>query len=388
MEKIKRLFRKILRTILIWSTISALFVMHISAYIETINNPPNILVGNRTLYGDGLDFYAVAPYPFDYGTITDSTAPNLTEERKQQVIGLWQSRFYPDTFYKFSINVDIQQEDGTSLETGKLVTNGVTQWLNILPDDLFYSIDNTRVGVSQNAEFDIQPLLNDDYYSMFYDATSKTLSAIMYFPQSYFDEYPEKMQHVYIMMALGGNKVSGLRSEISIYQYTGTYAEGIYTDVLNQINQKLESLAGAGGGLTEEQVSAAVEEALQNHDESLKSEFDDLLNDADRKIKGELHGFQQSTERIYQSMSGITESLSYSGTNSVLTLPEARNPLANNALLWSRQTVDLAAAWLSLPQNLRNAISIVLSLLILVAVVKECIDIVRYLLGLGGAKDD
>lgn len=391
MEKIKRLFKKILRTILIWSAIAALLLLQINAsYIETILNPPNILLGTRIQSSSTQDNdnYHVYPYTFDYQGEISTEVHTIFQDAQNAVLGFWHSRLYADTFYKFVVNVEINQSNGEELETGKVVINNITQWLQIIPDELFMQIDSkyANMGVLQTATMLRQPLINDDYYTMFYDATSNQLSGIFYLPQSYFDLYPENQQHVYIMIGLGN--LLNVTTKITVSQYLGTTPDGVYTDILNQINNKLENLAASGGGLTEEQVSAAVEEALKNHDESQKNEFEEQLNNAQSQIYGELQDFQLAAANIYMSLTGVTNSLRYSGTDSILTLPEARNPLANNALLWSRQTVDLAGAWLSLPQTLRSAISVILSLLILLAVVKEVIDIIRWLLGIGGASDD
>lgn len=69
---------------------------------------------------------------------------------------------------------------------------------------------------------------------------------------------------------------------------------------------------------------------------------------------------------------------SYSGTDCVLTFPEARNPLTNNSLLWESHDIDIGQYYNRLPSVLTGAIRIILSCLIGFAVVDEVLRIIAY----------
>lgn len=382
MEKVKKI-------ILVILLISALTITVQAELLETINNPPNIMFGlQQHIYGTTPKWrFTVAPYPYDYGAIHTTQTEGQGFSGIGPVLLLWQSRYYADTYYKLTIKMEIHNSEGEELETGTLKVSNGTQFLTILEDSLFSSIDALQVGVSQRTEIDMQEFLDENMYSMFYDATSNMLSAIMYFPQSYFDANPEKQQHSYIMIKLGYPVVES-NTTYTIDQYSGANAEGIYTDVLKEISKKLEMMASASGGLTEEQVNQAIQDALNAHDQQLEQEVGSKLNQILEQIGGVTEPYKQAVDQITGTLANVSNIFAYSGTDAVLTLPAAVNPLAGNAVLWQAQQIDLGAAYNTMPSSLRILLQYALRAAVLLAVVNEVINIIKYaIIGRGDRVD-
>lgn len=373
--KIKRLIKKILRTILIWSTICLIAVVPVYAeFIVTTSNPPNYFVGQWW-----IDPYVTSKWQIKVNTYDEDQQPPYSgyvstaheNYTSQGVIGFWLSKLEPDTYYHFTMSLEF--EDSTGIETGNMLKSA-TQFMAIEPDQTFVRLPT----IGDNTSFPIDPLtpLPAQYYDMFYDKTSKILSAVFYIPETWAEENREAMMHSYIVISLGsnaktvGNTVVTGRKTIN--------AQGIYTDVLKDIRNYLSRLSEtAGTGLTQDQVTEAVEQALADHDQKQMEYADQVLGEGGALINEAVGQYITAVDDIRKSLSGISDALSYKGTDGVLVLPEARNPMSDNALLWPRQEIDLVAAWNGIPQALRTVVSIVLTLAILTSIIREVMDVLE-----------
>lgn len=384
--------KKIILFILIIGCLS----INANAYIlQTYYNPSNYLVGymDETYGGESDDpdapvqegyTYYLAAY---YNDNTNRVSPGIpTGINYVPVIMMWNSFFNPGTIYKFS--VDIEFEGLTEeLETG-IVSGGR---LSIMPADLFTGIIPENVGVTQVvtapslAEYELAepyPSLKK-YYHMFYDATQKKLSCIFMLPET----WSGSNFNNYIVCDLGSTFGSAtMSSTVQLVEYTGLTIKDNYTEILEQIRDKLDGLAG-GGGLTEEQINQAIQDALTAHDQMLEQEVDSKLDQIMEQITGIVSPYSEAADQINTAFDGLSDVFASTSTASVFKFPAGRMP--NGVVLWQEHNIDIGAAWLRVPAKFRAVVQIVCTFTILYAVIQEAIFVIRFIiLGRKGAEDD
>lgn len=376
MEKIKRLIKKILRTICIWWVLVLLMIPAYAA-LETNYTLSEIVTGYSYVDGSSTAYkYSYRLYKHDFNQL-----PIEIESRVAagyvDVVGFFISGLTSNAVYRFSIGL----ETDAQTETGEIVPD---KYINLrlyaadIIDELSYS-DPTSVTIPNGTT-----TITEDDYSLFYDATSKMLHGVMYISDTFAEEHPELMTHSYMLLCLGTTTVKA--NKITLTSYTGLKADGLYTEILNEISEKLESIAG-GGGLTEEQIDQAIQDALAAHDEQLRAEGQSKLDELMAEINTLVAPYASAANDITNALDGFSDVLNSTSTVSVLTLPEARNPLANNALLWPEYHIDMEAAWNQLPAVFRTAVTVTLTFVILYKLFDEVVFILKYII-IGSRRDE
>lgn len=301
------------------------------------------------------------------------------------LVGTWTSYIEYDTIYKFSMYLDF---DGLSeeLKTGMLDEAR----LAIMPSTYFADVDSANVGNQQvvaapeYSQYDIYT--TEKQYHIFYDAKRKQLSAIFTVPSTWAQERDVTNFNNFLIVELGYNYGTVTTSTVELVSYTGLTVKDNYTDILEEIRDKLETMAG-GGGLTEEQVNQAVQDALEAHDAQLEHEVGGKLDQILEQINGIVSPYSEAADQINTAFDGLSDVFSSTSTASVFKFPAGRMP--NGVLLWQEHSIDIGAAWLKIPAKFRSVVQIVCTFTILYAVIQEAIFVIRFIiLGRKGAQDD
>lgn len=362
--------------------ITVLFSLTINAnatFIRTSFNPPNIFGGAMDIVNSTTANYDLKIYPYNYGG--EKTFSTYSDS-SNMIIGLWHSIILPDTVYKYSIKLDMK-DNGTG-NTGTSVEN-VFQFFSIVNQNQFTGLNANNIGVSQTFQAPAVSPFPADYYSMFWDKTSSMLSVIFCIPESYYNSNVSNFQHCYLVTSLGTDRVTGISNDISLDEYTGVNIQGAYSDVLKEISNKLDM--AAGGGLTQEQINEAIQDALNAHDQQLEQEVDGKLEQIMEQINGIVSPYKDAADEINNAFDGLSDVFASSSTASVFKFPEGRMP--NGVLLWQEHNIDIGAAWNKLPAKFRSVVQIVCTFTILYIVIQEAVFVIRFIiLGRKGTTDD
>lgn len=375
METMKRLIKKILRTICIWWMLAA-FLINANALLEMSHTLSEVVIGNMEIgpFDDAEYRYSLQKRSLEQMPIT--IYPKRLETN---VVGFFTSTLQPETFCKFSIGLTTTQ----FTETGEIIPD---DYINIR---IFSNEDIGELEYSDYTTVDIPvgtSTLPTDCYSMFYDATSEMLSCVIYIPQNFAEENPNLLTHSYILVSLGFPESTTLSGRVDVTSYTGIKVDGVYTQILNDISSKLDSMSG--GGLTQEEINQAIQDALSAHDELLRNEGQSKLDELMEQLGSITEPYKQAVDQITGTLANVSNIFSYSGTDAVITLPAAVNPLAGNAVLWQAQQIDLGAAYNTLPSSLRTLLQYALRAAVLLAVLHEVINIIKYaIIGRGDRVD-
>lgn len=372
MAKLKFLIKKILRTICIWWVLAGLLISA-NALLLTSDQPQHYILGSYTDDSETLNL-SMKQYPSDWDGDIIFNYNEYDWGSEVAFYSFWVSRLYTNTYYTWGIPVDPL---GQNIETGNLYDTS-TQKIQLVLDTGLY-VDTTQINtLINNVTIDKESYvlqLPQEYYSMFYDATSKMLWCVMYLPDHYMTGMEAYMQHVYIMSSLGN--LVPTDAFTMIYGQTEINADGLYSNQLNEIISKLESMA-AGGGLTQEEVNEAIEDALAAHDEQLRDEGQSKLDQLIEQISSVTDPYRQAVDQITGTLENVSNIFAYSGTDAIITFPAAVNPLANNAVLWEAQEIDIGAAYTALPSSLRILLQYALRAAVLLAALHEVINIIKY----------
>ena len=360
--------------------------------LATTSNPSNILIGWREPSEPiGTSAYYLTPYFHD--NIDKVSSPIPVSPNNEPVVMVWNSYIEFDTVYKYSIKLDF--ENVTQIpETG--ILNDLNSYFFFAPADDFTEIVTENVGKMQEAKAKApgyySPKYNDGTinnrsYHCFWDKTQQLLSVIFLIDENWAIENGIKQFNNYLGMVLGTTYNAAVSaSQIELVSYTGLQVKGAYTDVLNEIAKKLETLAG-GGGLTEEQINEAIQDALTAHDEQLEHEVDGKLDQILEQINGIVSPYKDAADEINNAFDGLTDVFASSSTASVFKFPEGRMP--NGVLLWQEHNIDIGAAWNKLPAKFRSVVQIVCTFTILYIVIQEAVFVIRFIiLGRKGSADD
>jgi len=139
-------------------------------------------------------------------------------------------------------------------------------------------------------------------------------------------------------------------------------------DKLDEIIANLVSQAS--GGLSQEQVQAAVEQALNNHDSVQEQEGNRLFNSLKGKFDEITKPYTESMARINNVIKSYGTMLKSESKTAVLYFPAATNPITGDKL-WDRQSIDLAWYWNQLPVPLQYAVSTLLTVSIWLSIFNE-----------------
>lgn len=374
MEKVK----KIILVILLIATLA----LNVNAY----PNPPLVVAGNiyESNTASGIDYLTVKTY--DY---LEQVDVNFEDESASTLLAfnpflaIYQSSLYPNSINRLTITFDNQDIfDGTG-EVGDIANISLVDseiFGNLTVDPNYYQNITVPYG-------SLQKYYPADNREIFYDNTSKQLSILFYISEDYYNENMIDMLHTYIVVNFPVIRSWDYRTvSIDVESYTGVKTYGIYTDILNQIHDKMEGLTG--GGITKEEITEAIEDALNAHDQQLEQEVGSKLNQILEQIGGVTEPYKQAVDQITGTLANVSNIFAYSGTDAVLTLPAAVNPLAGNAVLWQAQQIDLGAAYNTMPSSLRILLQYALRAAVLLAVVNEVINIIKYaIIGRGDRVD-
>lgn len=240
------------------------------------------------------------------------------------VAGFLTSYIKPDTFYKITFEADITTNQNESLltETGIIKATN-TEWFNLIRKEAFINLEQNLNGTLKELTTTYQnSLMNDDYYTMFYDKTSNEFSVLFYIPYEYWTSHPELQQQVYLVSSFGTVNLTDVYLTFRIDEYSGLSARDNYTDVLNEISQKLDNIAAAGGGITEEQVKNAISEALEAEKQEASSGAQAGLDE----LAGALSGVTDDITQAQHAIESLGSALSYSGTSASITFPAMNVP--------------------------------------------------------------
>lgn len=385
MEKINNIIKKLLTTTLITITIVIILSLNVAAQLlYTSSNPAPYVLGNyysdNFITSDNQPCY-IQVYPYNYAGEMYSQA----FKGNRSFIGIWNSNIKYDTIYKITLDLNISKND--QLETG-LIPYQTDTFFGVVPAMFIYNkVNMDSYGRMQDItlnyfdeyalnQFDSTTNSTFPTYHMFYDATSQELSVIFCVLKD--AEYIKEIQMFdnYLWLQLGKNTFTGT-TRITLTEYSGLLSKDTYTDVLHEISDKLDNML-SGGGLTEEQVNQAVQDALTAHDNQLEQEVSGKLDLILEQISGITDPYKQAVDQITGALNNVSNIFAANDYDSKLTLPAATNPLAGNAVLWQAQEIDLGAAYLSLPSTFRALLQYTSRAAVLIAALREVINIIKY----------
>ena len=137
---------------------------------------------------------------------------------------------------------------------------------------------------------------------------------------------------------------------------------GIGNEFGNQLTEKLP------------EVYVQLEEANIELGNSIIDEFTSTLGE---QIAPYMEEAAQIRDAIHEGAGSV---FNYLGTDCVITLPAARNPFTGNSLMWPEYQIDLAQYYRRLPASMRQLISVFLTLLISIGIIREVLDVINTLL--------
>lgn len=394
MEKINNIIKKLLTTTLITITIVTILSLNVAAQLlYTSSNPAPYVLGNyysdNFITSDNQPCY-IQVYPYNYAGEMYSQA----FKGNRSFIGIWNSNIKYDTIYKITLDLNISKNN--ELETG-LIPYQTDTFFGVVPAMFIYNkVNMDSYGRLQDItlnyfdeyalnHFDSTTYSSFPTYHMFYDATSQELSVIFCVLKD--AEYTEEIQMFdnYLWLQLGKNTFTGT-TRITLTEYSGLLSKDTYTDVLNEISEKLDNML-SGGGLTEEQVNQAIQDALNAHDQQLEQEVGGKIDQIMEQINGIVSPYKDAADEINNAFDGLSAVFASSSTASVFKFPEGRMP--NGVVLWQEQNIDIGAAWNKLPVKFRSVVQIVCTFTILYIVIQEAIFVIRFIiLGRKGSVDD
>lgn len=373
MEKVKKLIMVIL--------IISVMTINVNAY----PNPPLVVAGNvkDRNSASGIEYLEVKTYDYlEQVNVEFEDDGESSMYAYSPFLAIYQSSLFPNSINRLTITFDNQNIfDGTG-EVGNIadITLVDSEIFGNLPIDPNY-YQNTTVPYGS-----LENYIPEENREIFFDNTSNQLSILFYISEDYYNENLKDMLHTYIVVNLPVITSWDYRYvSIDVESYTGVKTYGIYTDILNQIYEKMDGLSG--GGIKKEEITEAIQEALTEHDQQLDQEVSSKLDQILEQIGGVTEPYKQAVDQITGTLANVSNIFAYSGTDAVLTLPAAVNPLAGNAVLWQAQQIDLGAAYNTMPSSLRILLQYALRAAVLLAVLNEVINIIKYAI-IGGDRGD
>lgn len=364
----KKIIIMILALILLSINVSAEFLdgtINPPTYISYVLRPEN-------------DSRQIFTYPADQKPIVRPFQKN------NQIPGLmlWTSNLLPDTMYKIIIDYKphVNQKIGTTgfLEKSDSVYVKYTPVEQLLDNGVDFSV--TRYGQSQykvGYDDSTNIIIPPENYQIFHDATNKYI-AILFLNQ-------EIHENIYINIGMGMVE-EGTEPNIDI-EMVQNNVQGQYSDILNEIKNTIENLEFSGGGVSQEQVEQAVQDALNAHDQVLEGEVSTLLDNILDQIDGLVSPYSDAADQINTAFDGLSDVFASTSTASVFTFPAGRMP--NGVMLWPAHAIDIGAAWLRIPAKFRAVVQIVCTFAILYAAISEAVFVIRFIiLGRRESADD
>lgn len=177
---------------------------------------------------------------------------------------------------------------------------------------------------------------------------------------------------------------SRIISNVNIYESVDKAASSGATpeemrEVLNQWGEE-ELIPGIGEQI-EEKVPGAVEEAIENIERENENKANTKIEEIKEQLQETINPYFENTQQISEAIhSGFGGVFGYTGTDAVITLPAANNPMADGALLWPETQVDLGYWWFKLPSALRAFITAYSTFVILYACLTEMLDTINTIL--------
>lgn len=312
--------------------------------------------------------------------------------------GFLYSNLQAGKLYKWQLQLDkpLELEDNT---VGDLVQTNQTNLQIAIPaifnnfPDLESQLDTGNAIVTNDNPLDLQGKtysIPNTSYCMFYDQNNLTITNLLILPDDFFNGVEQLQIHAYILQSFGASMVEQ-NTSIVINQSISFSVNGDYSNVLNEIKQTLESQSGSG--ITPEQVENAVISALQQHDQQQESELNSAIQEGQDKIEEALDPYFNESQNFYitQTINTIkNDLLGYTGTQCVITFPKANNPMAQNAVLWPEKEIDIAAAYRTLPGQIRIIISALIDISVSLAIFLQVMSLIYSLIikpGNGGVDD-
>lgn len=364
MEKIKILLQRIL---LLLSSIFLLLIP-VNANFGVPVARPGLVVG--ILENNAGNCTMI---PFNWNAANISFPAYAVANGGHNYIAVWTSTIEPNSIYKFTIT--FEGETPLFNHTGMLNKTDFV-FTEIVDPDYFKDVYLDSYGISNlfEPDYNLAYSLNNNQYSMFWDVSRKQLSLLFALTEDQLATMGATDR--YIMMHVGNNNTSA-KITYTIDSWSGISENEDYTDILNQINDKLSGMGG-GSGISEEQIESAIEDALSAHDEHLSDIVSDKLDEFLGQFAEVTQPYKDAADQITGAIGNVSNIFASTDFTSTLTLPAAVNPLAANAVLWPAQQIDLSAAYLSLPAAFRNLLQFALRAAVLLAAMKEVVNIIRF----------
>lgn len=143
----------------------------------------------------------------------------------------------------------------------------------------------------------------------------------------------------------------------------------------------IPGIGQAVGDKIEEVVPDAILDGMDEHDNQLKTEGGSVIENIKEQIGETITPYFENTDQIRDAIHGGASGVfGYAGTDAVITLPAARNPLTGNSLMWNEYQIDLGMYYNRLPAVLRQLISALLTMLVSIGVIRELLDTVNTIL--------
>lgn len=368
-----------MKKIIIFLLVICVFSLSINA--EVIN--PEVQIND---YFIGQQFAPVNGYiNLRFRPSTDNRLWTTVYNNQRIFLGVKTSYILPNTFYRFSFKPNAFSGETANTTSGTIDINNDT-FLQFIPQTY---LENGQY-ITNDAAYESGILetlwestkIPSDYVTAYWDHTLDTYYVLFYIPESFYNDHTELFMQTLLVYTLGLNS-SGASMRVEFTQVTQAEIDDPIYNVLQEIKN---NLAASGGGLSEEDIKNAVQDALDDHDESLIDKVENALQDFADQVSDTFGSVVASTENIKSSLSNFSNIFSYTGTDCVLSFPEARNPMTGNSLLWARQDVDIGQTYSAFPSALTSALKVFLDALIAMAVINEVISIVQ-LTTFGGRSD-
>lgn len=379
-----KILKKFLRTIALWLPLCCMIV---NAYavdeIETIPLYPYMTMvwGSET---------STQPFvkAFDNINSVDTVAAQGVNYKG---IFVYQSALEKNTFYHIRMNVDcpaaVTQGWLSETSTGVITQTGGEVKTLMFPANTLAPYAATikqahdsgthlKIGWSYDSAM-VQSITSYVGAKAYYYLTRNsdrnfTIDCVFYFNDEFFqygwsyDASSTRYMQCYLGLVIPVAGNLGIK-QMDVYPVGGN-------DYNGKLDRIISLLQAQGGGLSREDIQAATLAALEQHDAAEEQKGNNKIQQIKQQIESITEPYKENLNTLQDATRSITSALNYSGTDAVLTFPEARNPMADNALLWEEKEIDLAEYWEQLPQPLKSAITIILTFLILYKVILEMVD--------------
>ena len=363
MEKMKKIFILLL--------VISLFSLSINA--EIIN--PEVQIYD---YFIGQQFAPVNGYiNLRFRPSYDNRMWTTVYNNQRIFLGVKTSYILPNTFYRFSFKPNAFSGETANTTSGTIDINNDT-FLQFIPQTYLengqYVLNDVAFESGILETLWESTKIPSDYVTAYWDHTLDTYYVLFYIPESFYNDHTELFMQTLLVFTLGLNS-SGASMGVDFTEVTQAEIDDPIYNVLQEIKN---NLASSGGGLSEEDIKNAVEDALDDHDQELEDRVESALGELQNKIDELLAPYTGAVSDINNAIGQYTDILNNTSTNAVLTFPAGYMP--NGKKLWNESSIDLGAAWFSLPEQLRAAVTVVSTFFILYNVVDQVVFVLKFII--------